>query len=40
MTNTIKKVLKERLRTCKEYLRETWDDLMILFIEMYKEVIN
>lgn len=39
-TITIKKAIKERLRTCKEYSRETWDDLLIWFIEMYKGVKN
>jgi len=39
-TITIKKAIKKRLKTCKEYSRESWVDLMIWFIEMYKEVKN
>ena len=37
-TITIKKTIKKELKSCMVHKRETWDDLMIRLIKMYKEV--
>ena len=36
-TITLEKSTRDKLRTCKFYRRETWNDLMIRLIKMYKE---
>ncbi len=37
-TITIKKSIKVKLRDCKEHKRDTWDDVMLRLIKIYKEV--
>ena len=36
-TITIKKSIKVKLRDCKEHPRDTWDDIMLRLIKIYKE---